>query len=191
MGNILGSENKSSETYSSKNMILNCKGTEEKSSPDLKDATVKNTPWFGIKDFTIAAKVVKVYDGDTCTCVFDTYGLGLYKHSVRLVGIDTPEIRGKSPEEKEAAIKVRDFVREKILGQIVNLECQGSDKYGRVLGIITGPSGEVINDLLVSNGMALKYDGGKKTKFVLPEKAQVEKAQVEKAQVEKAQVEKA
>ena len=156
-------------------MVPDSKDIEEKSAPDCKpssidltEATMKNTPWFAMKDFTVAAKVVKVYDGDTCTCIFDTYGLGLYKHSVRLVGIDTPEIHGKSPAEKEAACKARDFVRGKILGQVVNLECKGSDKYGRVLGIITGPSGEVINDLLVSNGMALKYNGGKKTEFVFP-----------------------
>jgi endonuclease YncB( thermonuclease family) len=144
------------------------KDIEENSESDLKtleSATMKNTPWFTIKDFTTTAKVVKVYDGDTCTCVFNTYELGFYKHSVRLAGIDTPEIQGKSFEEKEEACKVRDFVRGKILGHIVKLECKGSDKYGRILGIITGPSGEVINDLLVSKGMALKYDGGKKAEF--------------------------
>jgi micrococcal nuclease len=135
-------------------------------SINLADATKKNAPWFAIKDFTISAKVVNVYDGDTCTCVFNTYGLGLYKHSVRLVGIDTPEIKGKTPEEKKAAMAVRDFVKDKILGQIVKLECRGSDKYGRVLGVITCPTGEVLNELLVSNGMALKYEGGKKTEFV-------------------------
>lgn len=147
-------------------------GSEDTTSifpTDLNKATMKNTEWFSMKNFTVTAKVVKVYDGDTCTCVFDTYGLGLYKHSVRLVGIDTPEIHGKSPEEKEAARKVRDFVRAKILGQIISLTCMGSDKYGRVLGIITGPSGEVINEMLVSNGMALKYDGGKKTDFGFPQ----------------------
>ena len=173
LGNISLLGNKYGEHYIAENMN-NIK--DEKSDPSnniqtidlvsLMDADIKNTKWFDIKGFTTSAKVISVYDGDTCTCVFDTYGLGLYKHRIRLSGIDTPEIRGKSLEEKKTAITVRDFVREKILGKIVNLECKGSDKYGRVLGVITCPSGEILNELLISNGMALKYDGGKKTEFV-------------------------
>ena len=134
------------------------------SSFDLSEATVKNTEWFALSGLTVPAKVVKVYDGDTCTCVFDTMGLGLYKHSVRLTGIDTPEIKGKTQEEKIRAKEVRDFVKEKILNKVVQLECKGSDKYGRVLGIISY-NGVIINDLLVSNGMALPYNGGKKKEF--------------------------
>lgn len=137
-----------------------------KSFINLQDATIKNTEWFSLKGFSVPAKVIKVYDGDTCTCVFNTLGLGLYKHSVRLIGIDTPEIKGKSQAEKIRAKEVRDFVKEKILNKVVTLECHGSDKYGRVLGKITTSKGEIINDLLVSNGMANSYDGGKKKEFV-------------------------
>jgi micrococcal nuclease len=163
MGNLFGSR-KDDTTYSQKKMISDTNKFSTKSI-NLNSATMKNVDWFKINDIAVQAKVVKVYDGDTCTCVFDTLGLGLYKHSIRLVGIDTPEIRGKTPEEKIRAKEVRDFVRELILDKIVQLQCKGSDKYGRILGIITTDQSIVVNDLLVDNGMAIKYDGGKKTEF--------------------------
>jgi len=35
-----------------------------------------------------------VYDGDTFTAIFDFYGLpNLWRHSFRLLGIDTPELK--------------------------------------------------------------------------------------------------
>ena len=54
-------------------------------------------------------KVVKVYDGDTITVAtpLDNTRAPIYHFSVRLRGIDSPEIRGKTPEEKAAALKAR------------------------------------------------------------------------------------
>ena len=59
-------------------------------------------------------RVIKVYDADTITIAsklpYDESPM--YRLSVRLNGIDTPEIKGKgiSDEEKEAAKNARDFV---------------------------------------------------------------------------------
>jgi hypothetical protein len=50
--------------------------------------------------------VVKVYDGDTITIAAKmpyNYESPLYRFPVRLNGIDTAEIKGKTPDEKEAA----------------------------------------------------------------------------------------
>ena len=45
------------------------------------------------------AKIVKVYDGDTCTCEIDL-GFNITRRvKIRLVGINTPEIRTKDLEE--------------------------------------------------------------------------------------------
>lgn len=158
-------ENSHGQNIDKKNMHLEENPGFITSSVDLSNATFKNTEWFALKDFVVPAKVVKVYDGDTCTCVFDTMGLGLYKHSVRLSGIDTPEIKSSNPKEKTRAIEVRDFLKNLILNKIVQLHCKGSDKYGRVLGVISTEDGVDINNLLVENGMALRYDGGKKKTF--------------------------
>ena len=135
-----------------------------KNDAALLSATLKNTKVFGFKDFTVDAKVVKVYDGDTCTCVFDTFNMGLYRHQIRLNGIDTAEIKSKDADVKALALRTRDFVADLILNKIVQLTCEGSDKYGRILGIIR-IDGVCINDLLIEKKMALPYDGGTKTLF--------------------------
>jgi len=48
---------------------------------------------------------------------------------VRLNGIDTPEMRGSGPKEKEKAIQARDALSDKILDKIVRLENVGLEKY--------------------------------------------------------------
>ena len=73
----------------------------------------------------VSGKVIKVYDGDTITIVSDIPGLKdspFYKFSIRLNGIDTPEIRGKTEDEKLIAIKARDDLSNLILGDIVYLK---------------------------------------------------------------------
>ena len=49
------------------------------------------------------------YDGDTCYITISVLPGRLQKMSVRILGIDTPEIRGKCPEEKNLALRARIF----------------------------------------------------------------------------------
>jgi len=108
-------------------------------------------------------KVIKVYDGDTITIasLLPNTIEPIYRFSIRLNGIDTPEIRGKTEEEKELAIHVRDALAEKIYGKIVELRNVGNEKYGRVLAdVYLGD--ENINQWLVDENFAVSYDGGKK-----------------------------
>lgn len=115
---------------------------------------------FSLNGINIDAKVVSVYDGDTITLVFkfsDKY----YKWNCRLDGIDTPEIKSKNNEEKALAVKARDFLREMILGKIVNIDCGDFDKYGRLLVTVTYEK-ECINDLMIVKGYAKTYFGGTK-----------------------------
>ncbi len=56
--------------------------------------------------------LIRCYDGDTCT--FTIPGVHPFfgeKISVRIRGIDTPEIRGKCAVEKRKAKAARDFLR--------------------------------------------------------------------------------
>jgi endonuclease YncB( thermonuclease family) len=110
-------------------------------------------------------KVVKVYDGDTITVAAYLKGDPIcYRFSVRLRGIDSPEIRTKNEDEKKAAIHSRDKLSEKILNKIVYLKHIGTEKYGRVLADVFY-NNENINDWLLNNKLAVKYDGGKKVAF--------------------------
>ena len=110
-------------------------------------------------------KVVKVYDGDTITVASKILGSKkIYRFSVRLNGIDAPEIKGKTQEEKNAAIISRDVLREKILGEIVLLKDVKTEKYGRLLAIVY-LNNINMNEWMLTNNYAIPYDGGKKTDF--------------------------
>ena len=108
-----------------------------------------------------------MYDADTITIAsklpYDASPL--YRLSVRLNGIDTPEMKGKSvsDEEKEAAILARDFVSNLVLHKHVHLENIESEKYGRILADVY--IGDIhLNELLIKERYAVKYDGGTKIK---------------------------
>ena len=88
----------------------------------------------------------------------------IYRFSVRLKGIDAPEIKGKTQEEKNAAITSRNALREKIHGEIVLLKDVKKEKYGRLLANIYFNNTNV-NEWMLTNNYAIPYDGGKKTDF--------------------------
>jgi micrococcal nuclease len=121
-------------------------------------------------EFTFPIKggrVIKCYDADTITIAsklpYDASPL--YRLSVRLNGIDAPEIKGKSAEEKEVAKEARDFVSNLVLNKYVRLENIESEKYGRILADVY--IGDVcLNELLIKERYAVKYDGGSKLKPV-------------------------
>lgn len=131
----------------------------------LEQCTNHNTSKFGFKNLTTFAKVVRAYDGDTITVAFDTCGLGFYQHNVRLLGIDCPEIRGKTPEEKAAAIAARDYMRYLILDKIVLVYITGTDKYGRLLARVL-LNGEDVSDKMLAAGHAKPYLGGKREEWI-------------------------
>lgn len=112
-------------------------------------------------------RVIKVYDADTITIASKMpYNESLlYRLSVRLNGLDAPEIKGKGveEEEKEAAKVAREFVSNLVLNKYVRLENIASEKYGRILADVY--IGDVhLNGLLLKERYAVKYDGGTKVK---------------------------
>jgi len=112
-------------------------------------------------------KVIKVYDGDTITVASKLYtpDSPVYRFSVRLAGIDTPEIHGSTKEERDAAIVSRDVLSNLIMGKIVFLKNVQYEKYGRLLADVY--LGELyLNQYLVDNKYAVPYDGGKKQTYV-------------------------
>ncbi len=60
----------------------------------------------------VAAKVIKVYDGDTFTVEAYPWPGITANTSVRVDGVDTPEIRGQCEAEKRKAREARDFVKD-------------------------------------------------------------------------------
>ena len=109
-----------------------------------------------------SGRVVDVYDGDTFTIAGRVaYNPNLFKFSVRVRGIDTPEKRTKDENEKFVALKAQAYVEKIILGNMVELHSVDTDKYGRLLADVTC-KGINIADGLIEKRMAVSYDGGTK-----------------------------
>lgn len=105
------------------------------------------------------AIITKVYDGDTLTAEIDLgFKMWAKKVKLRLVGVDTPEIRTKDPVEKELAIKARDRVRELCLGKEVIVKTHGKGKYGRWLASVYVDGDLDIGRFLISEGYAQSYE---------------------------------
>lgn len=110
-----------------------------------------------------SGKVVKVYDGDTFTLASklpNTDG-PVYRFSVRLNGIDAPEIKGKTTAEKELAKTSRDALSAMIMNKIVTLKNISIEKYGRILADVY-LGNMLLNEYMLDNNYAVKYDGGTK-----------------------------
>lgn len=108
-------------------------------------------------------KVIKVYDGDTITiaAMLPYEDSIVYRFSVRINGIDCPEIRTKDKNEKSCAIMAKNLIMEKAMDKTVSLENVQTEKYGRLLADVIC-DGESLGELLLNARLAVKYDGGKK-----------------------------
>ena len=85
----------------------------------------------------------------------------MYRFSVRINGIDCPEMHGASETEKQCALLARQHVVDLANDKIVCLKNVHTEKYGRVLADVF--VGEVnIGESLIAKRLAVPYDGGKK-----------------------------
>ena len=112
------------------------------------------------------ATIRRVVDGDTVDVTLDLGFNILYNSRIRLLGIDTPESRTRDLEEKARGLAAKDRVKELCpVGSSVTLKTtkDGRGKFGRILGeIFVSGVVQSINQLLVEEGHAVEYDGGKK-----------------------------
>jgi micrococcal nuclease len=108
-------------------------------------------------------EVVKIYDGDTITVILDL-GFGISKKEViRLYGIDTPELRGEQrPEGLVSRARLVELIKD-AEGLTIKTYKDKKGKYGRMLGNIMATNyEESLNQILVNEGLATDYFGGKK-----------------------------
>jgi endonuclease YncB( thermonuclease family) len=107
---------------------------------------------------------VRNYDGDIIT--FNLPGLHPIigeKISIRVNGIDTPEIRGKCDKEKYNAQQAKQMVTDILQdAEQITLRNLERGKYFRIVADVY-VDGEDLGGLLVEAGAAVRYSGGKKT----------------------------
>ena len=120
------------------------------------------TPAVTTKDiFTLSPEqIVEVYDGDTFKIDLPSqHPLFGDDISVRVAGIDTPELKGSSDEEKALAYKAKNRTQELLSdAKIIELKNPQRDKYFRVLAEVW-IDGESLGEKLKSDGLAKDYDG--------------------------------
>lgn len=111
------------------------------------------------------AKVVKVYDGDTITiaCKYPKRGNQLYRFSVRLAGIDAPEMNADSCIERVEANISKNELHKLVFNETVKLENIKTEKYGRLLADVYLADLH-INNWLLENNYAVPYYGGSKNR---------------------------
>jgi micrococcal nuclease len=110
------------------------------------------------------ATLERIVDGDTFDCSLNLgFDVKLHKQRIRLAGIDTPESRTRDLAEKKLGLAAKERLKELCVGKI-RIKSFGKGKYGRILGIPYTKNGEDICQMLIKEGHAVKYDGGKKKK---------------------------
>jgi endonuclease YncB( thermonuclease family) len=110
--------------------------------------------------------IKSIYDGDTITlkCMRD---FKCHKNAlkVRIMGVDTPEIKGKCRKEKVLARKAKQFTVAfvRTSGEIVLSydEYNKYDRYGRLLAYLS-VDGKDLSESLIENKLGRRYDGGKR-----------------------------
>jgi len=111
--------------------------------------------------------LIKIIDGDTIDVDLELgFDVILKKQRIRLYGINTPESRTRDLEEKKYGLAAKARLRELleaadslIIKTAIDKKARG--KYGRILGTVFADETNV-NDVLVSEGHAIAYYGGKK-----------------------------
>ena len=107
---------------------------------------------------------VRNYDGDTITFNLpNLHPIIGEKISVRVNGIDTPEIKGSCEKENYDAQQAQEMVAEILKdAEQITLKNMERGKYFRIAADVL-VDGEDLGDMLVEAGVAVRYDGGKKS----------------------------
>lgn len=107
------------------------------------------------------ATILRVVDGDTLSVSVNQCNIDFFckKVEVRIAGIDTAELRDKCPLAKGLALQAKKMVEAAYPpGSTVVLSSPKRDKYGRV-----SAEQPIIAKKLLDAGLAIPYDGSKKT----------------------------
>jgi micrococcal nuclease len=107
---------------------------------------------------------IRNYDGDTITFNLPKlHPIIGEKISIRVNGLDTPEIKGKCEKEKYDAKQAKEMVADIMKdAERITLKNMERGKYFRIAADVL-VDGENLADMLIEAGVAVRYDGGKKT----------------------------
>ena len=116
-------------------------------------------------------ELLKIIDGDTIDANIDLGFDVTVKKRIRFMGVNTPECRTRDLEEKAKGLAAKERVRQLLEGSNrIQLTSHGVGKFGRCLGeihvdMVDGKEKmtlESVNELLIKEGHAVAYHGGKR-----------------------------
>ena len=109
------------------------------------------------------SEVTSIYDADTFTVNIEGYPPIVGERiSIRLLGVDTPEMRGRCESEKVKARQAKQFTVQVLRSaKTIELRNMRRGKYFRILANVY-VDGKNLADGLIRSGHARVYDGGKR-----------------------------
>ena len=117
-----------------------------------------------VEPFVYNAILERVIDGDTIDVTLDLgFNVFLKKQRCRFAGIDTPESRTRDLAEKKLGLEAKARLTE-LCGERLKIKSLGRGKFGRILAIPYTNDNEDICQILIQEGHAVEYWGGKKTR---------------------------
>lgn len=110
------------------------------------------------------------YDGDTLYVTMPGLPDSIRQMSVRVAGIDTPEIRGQCPAERAYAVQARDYVATLLTDSIATGTpirfCDPSwGRYGGRVVAYVAIGDQWLHDIMIHAHLARPYDGGKRASW--------------------------
>ena len=115
--------------------------------------------------YTYKAKLVRVINGDTLDIEIDLGFDIIIKQRLKLYGIDTPDSRSTNVDIKQKGLDVKQRLMDLLHKEFkVETMLNKRGKYGRILGkiyVIANGNEVCINELLVDEGLAIRYNIGK------------------------------
>lgn len=116
--------------------------------------------------YTYKITVDRVVDGDTIDANIDLGFDVSVKKRIRFMGVNAPESRTRDAEEKVKGLAAKERVKSLLEdAETITVKSHGVGKFGRCLGelILTQGEEEInLNELLISEGHAVEYFGGKR-----------------------------
>lgn len=109
------------------------------------------------------SEITGIYDADTFRVNIEGYpAIAGQNVSIRVKGVDAPEIRGACESEKVLAREAREYTA-RVLRSAEHVELRNIErgKYFRILADVYA-DGESLADGLIESGNARAYDGGKR-----------------------------
>jgi micrococcal nuclease len=111
------------------------------------------------------SEVTSIYDGDTFRATIDGWPALIGKRiSIRVNGVDTPEMRGKCDKEKALAREAKQHAVAMLrAGKVIALENMQRGKYFRIVADVY-VDGESLSESLIRSGLGVTYHGKAKVK---------------------------